>query len=332
MFFDLCKAFDSVPHQPLLLKLFQLQVNPFLLRWIHNYLSNRSQSVVLDSAQSNPLPVVSGVPQGSVLGPLLFLVYIDGTSNTSLHGKIAMYADDIALYSIIKNPSDYTYLQGDITSLCSWLAINHLTLNLTKCCYMLFSRKHQMTLPATDLYVDDTHALARVDHYKYLGLNFSTDLSWSHHIGLVCKKTRKLLGMLYRNFYHFSSSHILVKLHKSLIRPHMEYACSVWDPHLKKDIQMLENVQKFALRICPKSWNSDYDTLLGTINIPTLSNRRETLKLCLLLNILAGRVTYPSCPITIKTLPIPSGSVTLFNLWFPMPAPTNTNTHSYHPQ
>ena len=212
VFFDLCKAFDSVPHQPLLLKLFQLQVNPFLLRWIHNYLSNRSQSVVLDGAQSNPLPVVSGVPQGSVLGPLLFLVYIDGASNTSLHGKIAMYADDIALYSIIKNPSDYTYLQRDITSLCSWLAINHLTLNLTKCCYMLFSRKHQMTLPAADLYVGDTHALARIDHYKYLGLNFSTDLSWSHHIGLVCKKTRRLLGMLYRNFYHFSSSHILVKL------------------------------------------------------------------------------------------------------------------------
>ena len=146
MFFDLCKALDSVPHQPLLCKLFHLKVNPFLLRWIHNYLSSRTQSVVLDGAQSDPLPVVSGVPQGPVLGPLLFLVYIDGASNTVLHGKIAMYADDIALYSIIKNPSDYTYLQRDITSLCSWLAINHLTLNLTKCCYMLFSRKHQQTL------------------------------------------------------------------------------------------------------------------------------------------------------------------------------------------
>jgi len=84
----------------------------------------------------------------------------------------------------------------------------------------------------------------------YLGLNFYTDLSWSQHVGLVCKKTRKLLGMLYRNFYQFTSSHILVKLYKSLIRPHIEYTCSVWDPHLKKDIQALENVQKFALRIC----------------------------------------------------------------------------------
>ena len=103
-----------------------------------------------------------------------------------------------------------------------------------------FSRKHQMTHPATDLYVGDTHALARVDHYKYLGLNFSTDLSCFHHIGLVCKKTRKLLGMLYRNFYHFSSSHILVKLYKSLTRPHMEYACSVWDPHLGRTFKRLK--------------------------------------------------------------------------------------------
>ena len=100
---NLCKAFDSVPHQPLLCKLFNLQVNPFLFRWIHSYLSSRTQSVVLDGAQSDPLPVVSGVPQGSVLGLLLFLVYIDGASNTVLHGKIAMYTDDIALYSIIKN-------------------------------------------------------------------------------------------------------------------------------------------------------------------------------------------------------------------------------------
>ena len=79
---------------------------------------------MLDGAQSDPLPVVSGVPQGLVLGPLLFLVYIDGASNTVLHGKIAMYADDIALYSIIKNPSDYTSSKG--YSLCSWLATNHL--------------------------------------------------------------------------------------------------------------------------------------------------------------------------------------------------------------
>ena len=108
--------------------------------------------------------------------------------------------------------------------------------------------------------------------------------------------------MLYRNFYQFSSSHILVKLYQSLIRPHMEYAYPVWDPHLK-DIQALENVQKFALRVRSKSMSSDYPTLLDTFSKPTLSDRRETLKLYLLFNILAGRVIYPSCPITVKNSP-----------------------------
>ena len=143
--------------------------------------------------------------------------------------------------------------------------------------------------------------------------------------------------MLYRNFYQFSSSHIMVKLYKSLIRPHMEYACPVWDSHLKKDIQALENVQKFTLRVCSKSWSSDYATLLDTLSMPTLSDRRETLKLCLLFNILTGRVIYPSCPITIKNSPYTTRCSNTLQLVPPpppppVPAPTNTNTHSYHPQ
>jgi len=116
VFFNLSKAFDTVPHQQLLFKLFELQVDPFLIRWVSNYLTNRTQSVVLGGAQSNPLPVVSGVPQGSVLGPLLFLIYINGVSASVTDSKITLYADDNALYKIIRNPRDYTLLQGNITS------------------------------------------------------------------------------------------------------------------------------------------------------------------------------------------------------------------------
>ena len=155
MFFDLSKAFDTVPHQQLLFKLFELQVDPSLIRWVSNCLTNRTQSVVLGGAQSNPLPIVCGVPQRSVLGPLLFLIYINGVSASVTDSKITLYADDIALYKIIRNPRDYTLLQGDITSVCSWIADNHLVL---KCCYMVFSRKHHPTLPNALLYVGDSHA------------------------------------------------------------------------------------------------------------------------------------------------------------------------------
>ena len=158
---------------------------------------------------SNILPVVSGAPQGSVLGPLLFLIYIDQVTSSVTYSNITMYADDIAMYKIISNPSDYTYLYKKIIchSAPGLHANNYLTLNSQKCRYMIFTRKHQPKFPTSDLYVNDHHALVITDHYKYLGLNLSPDLSWSHHVDLICTKTRKLVGMLYRNFYKYSIVH-----------------------------------------------------------------------------------------------------------------------------
>ena len=164
---------------------------------------------------SNILPVVSGVPQGSVLGPLLFLIYIDQVASSVSYSNITMYADDIAMYKIISNPNDYTYLQEDILSFCSWITNNYLTVNPQKCRYMIFTRKHQPTLPNTDLYMNNHHTLVKTDHYKHLGFNLSSDLSWSHHIDLICTKTRKLVGMLYRNSYKYSNTPTLL----SCIRP-----------------------------------------------------------------------------------------------------------------
>ena len=144
--------------------------------------------------------------------------------------------------------------------------------------------------------MNDHHALVKTDHYKYLGLNLSPDLSWSHHIDLICTKTRKLVGMLYRNFYKYSSSPTLLKLYKALIRPHLEYAGVVWGPYLVKDIFAVENVQMFALQVCFRQWNSSYDTLLNALTVPTLSSRRKTQKLCTLFSILTGKPSSPHRP------------------------------------
>ena len=306
VFFDLSKAFDKVPHLPLLRKLVKLQVKPFILRWIGSYLLDRTQSVVLGGAQSSPLHALSGVPQGSVLGPLLFLVYIDGVSGTVPNSNIAMYADDIALYKLIRNPRDYTVFQNNITSLCNWVSDNDLVLNLGKCSYIIFSRKHTPTVPSSELCIGDSHPLTRCYRYKYLGVTFSSDLSWSLHISNVCKRTRKHIGMLYRNFYRFADSPTLLKLYILLVRPHTEYACILWDPHLAKDILAVEKPQKFALRVCCKDWQANYDLLLSRCGISHLSSRRQFLTLCMLFNIFKDLIAYPCSPLSRRISPYPN--------------------------
>ena len=275
VFFDLSKAFDSVPHLPLLNKLKQIGLSPFITKWIESYLSGRLQLVVLDGVESSLLPVISGVPQGSILGPLLFLIYIDKAANCVSSSSIAMYADDIALYRSISSQSDYSKLQDDVNSLCYWISHNHLKLNVQKCCYMTFSRKHSPTLPNSPLTIEDNFSLSRVDVFKYLGVNFSSDFSWTKHITSTCNKSRKLIGMLHRSFYKYSKPDSTSKLYKSLIRPHLEYASAVWSPHLAKDIKLLEDTQKFALKVCTKKWDENYETLLNHVQHKNASYASE---------------------------------------------------------
>ena len=109
--------------------------------------------------------------------------------------------------------------------------------------------------------------------YKYLGITITPDLSWSPHISHICNKARRLIGLLYRHFYKHSSSHTLLKLYLSYIRPHLEYLPHVWNPSFKGDIDIIESVQKYALRVCTKSWELSYNDLLNATSIPPLHKR-----------------------------------------------------------
>ena len=127
MFLDLQKAFDTVPHRRLMSKLQQLHLHPVLLTWLHSYLYDREQSVIIDGETSQPVQVISGVPQGSVLGPLLFLIYIDDITSLQLSEgtKLSLYADDMLLYKTISSDTDYVELQQDIDAIHQW-SINNL--------------------------------------------------------------------------------------------------------------------------------------------------------------------------------------------------------------
>ncbi len=133
--------------------------------------------MVLDGAKSNHLPVISGVPQGSILGPLLFLIYIDEVTRSISNSHIVIYADDIALYHHIEEQLDYAQLQDDITALCTWTSDNYLKLNASKCCYMTFSKKRSPSYPDTPLYINGNCPLLKVDDLKYLGVILTSDLN-----------------------------------------------------------------------------------------------------------------------------------------------------------
>ena len=254
VFFDLQKAFDSVPHRPLLDKLRLFDLDPYILRWICSYLMDRKQYVVLNGEQSPACNAISGVPQGSVLGPLLFLMYInDSIRSTALDGNhITLYADDMLLYRVINNPQDFINVQQGIDNIGRWVTENNLRLNSTKCKVMLITRRRTKgsQMPILKLY---GQPLERVFEYKYLGVVLSANLSWTPHIDKILAKTRKIIGMLYRQFYQWSDPKVLIKLYTTMVRPHLEYAAPVWSPELIKDISKLKNVQKFALRVCTNS-------------------------------------------------------------------------------
>ena len=279
-FFDIRKAFDTVPHRNLISKLKSLHLHPAITRWICNYLTGHYQRVIVDGAISQSIPVISGVPQGSVLGPLLFLIYIDSVSHLEISQgtKMVLYADDMLVYKDIHSCEGYTDLQNDINQIYNWSVENSLSFNPSKCKQMVISRKRR-PLPHASLQLGNT-TLERVYKYMYLGVTITAELCWSEHIHTKCSKAKKLVGLLHRRFQSNTDPTMLFNLYIALIRPHLEYACEVWNPHLQKDKTKLEQVQKFGLRMCTKKWNADYGYLLTLFDIPPLEHRRLCLSLC----------------------------------------------------
>ena len=330
IFFDVRKAFDTVPHLPLLHTFEELGLNTYLLRWLKNYLFNRAQYVAVEGADSHTLPVISGVPQGSVLVPLLFICYINEVvSAISGSSQINLFADDMVLYRFIKSSADYLQLQQDIDSVTSCIRSKHLDFNTSKCRQMFISRKRVHSVAPPSLTIDGT-PLIEVTEYKYLGVTITSDMTWSPHITNVCNKSRKLIGLLYRRFYQNSSSHTLLKLYKSFIRPHLEYSSVVWNPHLKGEIEALEKVQKFALRVCTKSWDSHYKDLLSRASLTSLQTRRVQASLCHLYKIIHNLTDFPEAPVSNREIPYNNRSVNAQSLSV-LPFKTSAYQNSFFP-
>ena len=206
------------------------------------------------------------------------------------------------LYHPISAPEDYHHLQEDINRLCTWTNDNLLKYNANKCKYMVISRKKQPLVPCTPLRVNQI-AMEAVGSYKYLGVWLTSSLDWSEQIASVCKKARQQIGIIYKRFYGHLNSWALRQMYLSYVCPHLECAVPVWDPHHLGHIEALEKVQRFALKMCTKSWDSSYEDMLTFCNLPTLCQRRRVLKLTLLYQLMHGHFIFPNAPLERRSIP-----------------------------
>lgn len=281
VFCDISKAFDRVWHKGLIHKLASSGIRGSLLDWFSSYLSNRRQKVVISNASSSVLPINAGVPQGSILGPLLFLIYINDIVN-NIEANIRLFADDTSLYIIVDDPAtSATILNRDLSSILAWSRLWLVSFNPSKTESLLFSRKRNK--PAhPPLYFNNT-PVSQVPNHKHLGVNLSEDTKWSTHVSTNINNAWKRIGML-KSLKFLISRSGLEKLYLSLIRPLLEYADVVWDNcsvELKKNND-IEAVQNEAARIVTGATKfCNIDKLLKDLNWETLAERRRKHRLTL---------------------------------------------------
>ena len=285
------KAFDVVHHSSLILKNDYYGIRGTTNRWIEAFLSNRTQQVVVDGAFSSQAPVVSGVPQGSVLGPLLFLLYINDLP-MGVESRLRLFADDCVVYRDVKTDADSAILQDDLDRLARWEQKWRMAFNISKCHIMHITRNKKVNKHPYQL---NNQPLSTVNQTTYLGVELTSDLNWSPHIDKICSKASQSLGFLRRNL-HSARQETKSAAFKSLVRPTTEYSAAVWDPYRKKDQQKLEAVQRQAARFVTKNYEKHPGTvskILAKLNWDSLEIRRLTYRLILFYKIVYGHVDIP---------------------------------------
>lgn len=265
IYLDFSKAFDRVPYRRLIYKLEYLGVRGLLLRWIESFLRDRKFQVRIQSCLSSPRSVGSGVPQGSVLGPLLFVLYVSDLPPL-LKTNCSQYADDLKLYAdplVCHND-----LQGDLLTISRWCSEWLLPLNASKCTVLHVGKNNprlQYTVEGTILSTDSSH--------NDLGVIISEDLSWSNHVNHIVSKAKKITYLMQRAF-HRSLPEVCLKIYTTYVRPILEFAGPVWCPGLSRDVEALERVQRWATRIPFGRVRPSYNERLDRLRLQSFAERR----------------------------------------------------------
>jgi hypothetical protein len=290
IYFDLSKAFDSVPHPPLIAKLKTFGIHDRLLDWFKDYLTDRKQRVTIDGHHSTWLPVTSGVPQGSILGPLLFLLYInDLPTKLNNDTDCAIFADDTKIGRPIQSPDDETKLQQDIDNLSTWSHTWGLKFNTKKCKSISICDQDKIIDTKYSMNQED---LEKVNDMQDLGITVSNTLKWKTHIEAIATKAERQLWMIVRTLGYQAPQKAKQIAYQSLVRPILEYGSPIWNPTIKLYQKIIEDVQRKATNfiLCNPRYDHpdhiDYKDRLQILNMLPTSYRREQIDITQLLTAL----------------------------------------------
>ena len=270
IYLDFKKAFDSVAHKRLLIKLKAYGIDGLLLNWITDFLTGRKQRVVINNTYSSWSDVISGIPQGSVLGPILFSIYINDLPS-SLSNSTLLFADDTKIYCRIpriNNSVNIESLQQDIDRLVTWSAKWQLPFNLSKCTVL-----HLGKFNPRHVYNMNGHSIEEVSKEKDLGVMIDEQLKFHDQTSYVTSKANRTIGIIKKTFMNINTDTFL-NLYKALIRPQLEYANVIWGPFYSVDQNKVENVQRAATRMIPSIRHLSYEQRLRILNLPSLKHRR----------------------------------------------------------
>lgn len=270
IFLDLSKAFDTIDHQILLQKLEIYGVRGITLKWFTSYLTNRKQCVSVNNEYSTNAIITCGVPQGSILGPLLFLLYINDLVNCSKLLKFIMFADDTNLFYSHKNLNDLVdIVNQELIRVSLWLKVNKLSLNIKKTHFIIFHFKQKKITSPVLIHIDD-NILEQVKTTKFLGVIINENLTWSDHVEVITNKCSKNLGII-RKISRSVPNEILLTLYNTLIYPYLNYCNIVWSSQPTTVLHKLFRLQKKAVRIMTYShWNAHTLPLFHRLKLLTV--------------------------------------------------------------